>query len=922
MVYILSPQDELSRFDHAGGGKARQMAGLCRHGFPVPTWFCVATDAYSRFLAENPIDLNILAGETVARSASRIEAAFLKGTFPADVRDSVVAALRAFGLDECQVAVRSSGIGEDSAESSFAGLFCSFLCRQGWEQIEESIRRCWASAFSERVRCYQIQRGATTGCVGVIIQKMVAATTAGVSFSRNPIHPLDRSTLLISGVCGLGEGLVSGLLEADEFQVDRATLQTKTCHVAGKRQLVRRLPQGGTEVVDVSSEDQEKACLTPSQIQAIASLTLKAEQCFGAPQDCEWALEGDALFFLQSRRITSVPPLAYYCDDILGSQATLWDNSNIIESYCGVTTPLTFSFVNVAYKQVYLQFCRVMGVPEPVIEAHDSMFNNMLGLLRGRVYYNLIHWYRLLHLMPFAGGNRKFMETMMGVKQGLGPELIALFDFLKKPVKYSWSQKIILYSRLAFRMLTVNRIIRAFNGIIKTTCDAHVKRDYDLLSLQDATSLYHDLVHCVLKQWKAPIINDFRVMVCFGLLKSLTEKWLVAKGKSASLQNDLLVGEGDLESTEPTKMLMRIARAMSTIHLDEGGWLMERSPEDIAAHYAAGTAPAVFSRVLSEFLAAYGFRCINELKLEAPDLHDNPGFAVEAILSYMKMGTCSVESMEERELAIRRDAEKTVKETLRGVKRWCYFWILGHARRAVRDRENLRFSRTRVFGIARKLFRAVGRKLQALELIQNSDDVFYLTIDEVVSFVEGRSVAMDMRQAVLSRKREFDSYRATPPPPDRFLTYGAVGVANPFIQVLLDGDLLKDLNPCDDPNGLKGISCSPGVVEGVVRVVHGMEDAKGLRGEILVTERTDPGWVPLFPFCSGLLIERGSLLSHSAVVARELGIPTIVSISGGLTRRLKTGMRVRMDAGLGEICILDDASPKASKEGLRADAED
>jgi pyruvate,water dikinase len=410
-------------------------------------------------------------------------------------------------------------------------------------------------------------------------------------------------------------------------------------------------------------------------------------------------------------------------------------------------------------------------------------------------------------------------------------------------------------------------------------------------------------------------------MVCFGLLKSLTDKWLVPKKKSASLQNDLLVGEGDLESTEPTKMLMRIARAMSTMHQDEGEWLLDRAPGDVAAHYAAGTAPAVFTRLLSEFLAAYGFRCINELKLEALDLHDDPSFAIEAILSYMKMGTTSVESMEEREVAIRRGAEKTVRESLNRVQRWCCFWILGHARRAVRDRENLRFSRTRVFGIARKLFRAMGRKLQALELIQDADDIFYLTIDEVVSFVEGRSVGMDMRQAVLSRKREFDSYRATPPPPDRFLTHGAVGVVNPFIQVLLDGDLLKDPNPSDDPNVLKGIPCSPGVVEGPVRVVHIMEDARDLRGEILVTERTDPGWVPLYPSCSGLLIERGSLLSHSAVVARELGLPTIVSIAGGLTRRLKTGMRVRMDAGLGEIRILDDAAPGGSKEGECADAE-
>jgi pyruvate,water dikinase len=108
----------------------------------------------------------------------------------------------------------------------------------------------------------------------------------------------------------------------------------------------------------------------------------------------------------------------------------------------------------------------------------------------------------------------------------------------------------------------------------------------------------------------------------------------------------------------------------------------------------------------------------------------------------------------------------------------------------------------------------------------------------------------------------------------------------------------------DDPSLLYGTPCCPGVVEGVVRVAHELKDTEHLAGEILVTSRTDPGWVPLYPSCSGLLIERGSLLSHSAVVARELGLPTIVGISGGLMKKLKTGQRVRMDAAKGEVKIL------------------
>jgi len=165
-------------------------------------------------------------------------------------------------------------------------------------------------------------------------------------------------------------------------------------------------------------------------------------------------------------------------------------------------------------------------------------------------------------------------------------------------------------------------------------------------------------------------------------------------------------------------------------------------------------------------------------------------------------------------------------------------------------------------------------------------------------------VSIDLRAIANARRAEYERYKATPAPPDRFLTRGPAGAFMHYAPLLLEADLLRGANASSDPDILLGTSCSPGVVEGTVRVAREIKDAQGLRGEILATERTDPGWVPLYPSCSGLLIERGSLLSHSAVVARELGVPTIVGISGGLMTKLETGMRVRMDAGKGEVKIL------------------
>jgi pyruvate,water dikinase len=308
--------------------------------------------------------------------------------------------------------------------------------------------------------------------------------------------------------------------------------------------------------------------------------------------------------------------------------------------------------------------------------------------------------------------------------------------------------------------------------------------------------------------------------------------------------------------------------------------------------------------LIQPFLDRFGFRCANELKLEEPDLHDDPSFVVYTLANYIKMKTYDVEAMEKREVEIRQKAEEKVKKKLSFWQKPIYFWVLKHARIAVRNRENLRFLRTKIFGITRHLMRGIGHNLHKLNLLQEPGHIFYLKIDEIRSIVEGRSLGDNYSKLAADRFELFNQYRKTPNPPDRFITRGAAGAYNYFPAVLSQLDLLKGHGISDDPNTLIGTPCCPGVIEGVVRVAKEFADAEGLNGDILVTERTDPGWVPLYPSCSGLLIERGSLLSHSAVVARELGLPTIIGVNGGLMKKLKTGDRVRIDASTGVINIL------------------
>jgi pyruvate,water dikinase len=900
MKLILTPDDDAALIEAWGGGKAKNLAHMERLGLSVPSWFCVSTRALDVFLGSNR-DGAMPPAASPADLARQMEHRLLTGSMPSSIADAVAGALRDSGLDTGFVAVRSSALDEDSEKNSFAGQLASFLFRRGVDDVLAALVRCWLSAFSEGALAYRRQRGLGLDAirVAVVVQRMVNAETAGVVFSRNPIRPLDRQTLLVSAVWGLGEGLVSGRLEADEFEVSRDTLGVKAT-IAHKTSAVRLGPHGGIQMVDVPIADRQRSSLSEAEVREVARVALALETALGAPQDCEWAFEGGRLRMLQTRPITSLPPDGALEPAVSGGTPVLWDNSNIIESFCGVTSPLTFSHASRAYERVYRDFCKVMSVPAHVVAENEPLFRNMLGLVRGRIYYNLINWYRLVSLFPLASSSRSFMETMLGVKQSLPPQIAALFEFAVP--RYSVWRKLWLATVSLWRYATIGRLIAPFEARLERVYARMARQDLARLSLQAQGALYQELLDEVLAHWQAPIVNDGRCMTSFGLLTRLTERWIGATAEAATLQNDLLCGQGDLESTEPTRMLMRMAEAID--HGDPAvrdGFLA--TPARVLRSQLAERAPEIAAR-LELFLERYGFRCPNELKLEEPDFHDDPSFALEAVASYVRMKTYSVREMEAREMAIRREAEAVVRHRLRGWRRAVYLAVLRWTRRAVRDREKLRFARTKAFGLARRLFRAMGENLVKLGALETAGDVFYLTVDELVAWIEGRPLNTDLAALAELRRREWNEYRRTPAPPDRFVTTGAAGAVFGYPQVLLDGDLLRQTADAVDPDRLTGTPCCPGIVEGPVRVVRSLDDAAGLCGEILVCERTDPGWVPLYPSCAGLLIERGSLLSHSAVVARELGLPTIVRISGGLMERLESGRRVRMDAGAGDVSIL------------------
>ena len=407
----------------------------------------------------------------------------------------------------------------------------------------------------------------------------------------------------------------------------------------------------------------------------------------------------------------------------------------------------------------------------------------------------------------------------------------------------------------------------------------------------------------LLWNWRAPIVNDFYVMIFYGTLKKLRARWCGdAKG---SLQNDLICGEGGIESTEPTRWLLRLAhRAQRDPELHR--LLREETGE--RAHETVLRDPRfeAFAREVQGYLARYGFRCMNELKLEEHSLQERPAFLYTVLRNYLVLDrpeALDTEAIERRERQIRREAEArafaAARRGLLGPLRLLAFRrVLRNARLGVKNRENMRFARTRIYGLLRRLLRALGRRLAAEGLLPEADAVFYLTLDECWDFIKGTAVTTDLAALASLRRAEFERYRTETDlqPDDRFETYGMACHRNRFRQ-------RGGPAPADADGLLRGIGCCPGEVEQTVKVLRTPRDDLRLAGEILVAERTDPGWVPLYPSVSGVLIERGSILSHSAIVAREMGIPTIVGIPG-LTNRLRTGQRVRMDGAAGTVEIL------------------
>ena len=801
------------------GGKAAALAALFSAGFKVPGFFVITP------------------------------AAFAEGALASTAHLALAASLSALGPGP--FAVRSSGRAEDGALHSHAGQFLTLLGIEA-AGVPEAAAKVWESGFTQSLAAYRKSRGISSGdsAPAVIVQSMISPRAAGIAFSADPVTG-DPGVVVIAAVAGLADKLAGGL-EDGETYVFNTLNDTEADAPPGDR------------------------LLSPADVKAVVATARAVEAARGGPQDIEWAIAEGTVFLLQARPITGAVQPAQPGADVFA----VFDNSNIIESYPGIVSPLTYSFAQYAYARVYEAFVRLLGVSAARAAAARPVFANMLERIDGRVYYNLVNWYRALALLPGYSINRGYMEGMMGLSQPLDSALAAQ---LSPPAGIGPLARVMDYARLlrasagiAWQMIRLRRTIIHFHRRVDCVL-ALDERTIAALPLPDLAIEYRHIESGLLDRWDAPLVNDFICMIAFGVSRGLFSKWFGAAGPD--LHNDSLIGQGNIVSAEPPKRIRAIAA------------LVRGQPEMIAALRSASTEairqfPTLHGQV-SNYLAKFGDRCTGELKLESLPLTEAPQPLFAAILA-------AAES--DRAPAAPHGDPFARLATLcagRPIRHRVARRLIRYARSRVRDRENLRFERTLIFGLARRVFLAMGKGFCQRGWMDHPRDVLCLTLQETLGAAEGTLPGHGLRTIIARRQLEQARSQSLPDPPERIVrgtphSDGKLPAAPDAPHAVPHSDMRK------------GTGCSAGLMRGRACVISDPQSQSLTRGDILVARHTDPGWIALFANASAIVVERGSLLSHSAIVAREMGIPCVVALKGAMTW-LSSGDTIEVDGAAGTV---------------------
>lgn len=561
----------------------------------------------------------------------------------------------------------------------------------------------------------------------------------------------------------------------------------------------------------------------------------------------------------------------------------IFDNSNIAESYAGVTTPLTFSFVRYVYQEVYQYFSRMMGVDDKLIEKNKHIFEHMVEFIGSRIYYNLNSWYKMLSFFPGYRFSAEFMEKMMGVEQSGFSGEKEKYSFLKKYFFY-FPKTILQMIKISLTFLFLGWNMKRFNKYFEQTFSELNKIDLNELNLKELRNLYEKADHKLLAQWRVPIANDFAVMISAGLSDKLFKKWLVSDDAYSYIGMSV---NKTLISLDPGNKVIQIAK-----HIEQDEEIRElfcdhyTEEEILKLLYEQFPSHRITSEIKSYF-EYFGARMPNELKLESETLAENP---TNFIIIIKKL----VGEMGAQEEPFKKQFRDTALGNLGLVRRIFLRWLLRWAGNSIHRREEARFCRTLVFGFIRKIFLAMGNKMELNGVIEDRRDIFYLTVEEVFNIIP--KLSRDFIPIIEERKLQLIKWENVEFPRRIETTQDISEIEHEILdQQFTNQEFSGELTGrvASHPNNIDTLS-------GVALTLKNFNPAADFVGKILVTCQTDPGWTIIFPLLKGVVVERGGMLSHAAIVARELNIPCVVGVEHA-TELISSGMNIKLDLQNGLI---------------------
>jgi hypothetical protein len=681
-------------------------------------------------------------------------------------------------------AVRSSACGEDGVNHSFAGQFDSYL-NVPVAKVSRRILDVRDSLASERIQSYlKLSRlnKDSLGSIFVIVQEMVEATVSGIAFSDDPLS------------CGALTDDLKAIQPNGGKQTDKARPLANLVAGYGDK-LVSGHCNGESVWLSDQLSRQNNTLLSDKELSQLLSALLLIKSEWQCPVDIEFCFSGQDLYIVQARPITTVKNVdksqsASTMSSSVMSPTTIFDASNIQESYPGTTSPLTFSFARRAYSQVYQSFVKLLGVPIETIQAHSDIFDFMLAYHQNKIYYNMQSWYGVIAMLPFYKSNRVFMEQMMGVKS-LSSDLDSGFSSTLTSRLHSGLSLL----KIGYAALTLTSSIKAFNKRLDQALELD-REAVAQMTMADLAKLYMELESILINRWDAPVTNDFFAMIAFGLLKSALKKYNVP-------DSDLhlyLKGQSAVISAAPPQLLEVIAS-----HIADDSALCsaisKAKPEAITDLLSQN--PQVQSLYLA-YIKQFGDRSLSELKLEVPSVKDDPTVLLKTIMTMVQSRKSDVEPKAYKEPKIGGETKESICQALPVV-------ILSRlTAKLIAQRENLRFARTRVFGMVRLIFNSMGKRLFEAGKLQDARDIFYLSVDEILGFVRGTALNLDLKALVRLRQAEFTENQS----PCRVEFDGAYGLS---VFEAARG-LVLDFGPESSSHAeslvLEGIAASRGTVTG------------------------------------------------------------------------------------------------------------